>query len=41
LALYVCGHGKVFDEVSKNCVPQERTSECLNKQLPVETHYRQ
>jgi len=42
LALYVCGHGKVFDEVSKNCVPQERTSECLNKQLPVEeqTHYR-
>jgi len=41
LALYVCGHGKVFDEVSKNCVPQERTNECLNKQLPVEEHVAQ
>jgi len=38
LALYVCGHGKVFDEVSKNCVPHERTAECVNRQIPVEQH---
>jgi hypothetical protein len=38
LALFVCGQGKVFDEVSKNCVPEERTSVCDNRALPVEEH---
>jgi len=34
LATYICGHGKVFDEVSKNCIPAESAAECHNKQLP-------
>jgi len=40
-ALFACNNKQVFDEVSKNCVPSERTDACMNKQLPAALHYRE